>query len=359
MSDFEHLVRETGFLFKADVGQGLQELVVTVSELGLTGTQVASVENLALAGFVKTERLRAAEEALATVQARLKDVEANHAALKQDFAGKPEALKQDHADELADEREAHRSAIAELERQHAAQLAELREALSVRQDVWAHEKSRLMEDHRGALQARDAAEARLKEAHAGDRAQWDAERAALEAAHAQARAGWEREAAEREDDHQAELVRVKAVHTVETTGWERKHDDVKHECAVWEARHRAEHEGIVARNEGAGAEANPYTGDDDLAHTAHEAWRHGWMLRDGLLRLNSHAATLQAERDNLVRAMEKARPEIERLLEDNQRLKTSTEALREEFVRLNTEHEAMRQALEQCEAKLQAWREEG
>lgn len=359
MSDFEQLVRDTGFTFRADLGQGMQEWVVTVSALGLTGTQVASIENLASAGFVPTGQLRAAEESLATVRQRLKDVEANHAALKGDYQGKLEAQAQDHADELAEVREGHQAAIAELERRHAAELAELRDQLSVRQDVWAHEKSRLMEDHQAAMRARDEAEARLRSGFEAERAAWQQERAQLEAAHAEARRAWEQEAAAGASDHDAELVRVKALHQVDQTAWERKHEALAHENAVWEARHRAEREGIAARNAGTEAEDNPYGGDDEVARAAHEAWRHGWMLRDGLLRLNTHAATVQHERDNLVRAMEKAKPEIERLIEENQRLKTSTEALREEFVRLNAEHEATRQALEECQAQLQAWREEG
>jgi hypothetical protein len=216
-----------------------------------------------------------------------------------------------------------------------------------------------MEGHQAALRERDEAEAQLRAAHEAERASWARELSELEASHADDRTTWEQARHALADDHEAELVRVNAVHTVEKTGWERERDALKHEIIVWEARHRAEREGVLARNEGAPAEANPYHGDDEAAQAAHQAWRHGWMLRDGLLRLNEHAATLQTERDNLVRAMERAKPEIERLLEENQRHRTSTEALRDEFVRLNTEHEAMRQALEHCEAKLQAWREEG
>lgn len=359
MSDFEQLVRDTGFTFRADLGQGAQEWVVTVSALGLTGTQVASLENMAMAGFVPTEQLRAAEESLATVRRRLKDVEANHAALKGDYQARLDAQAQDHADELAEVQEGHQAAIAELERRHAAEVAELRDQLSVRQDVWAHEKSRLMEDHQSAMRARDEAEARLRAGHEGDRTAWQEEKARLEAAHAEARAAWERDLAAHAGDHDTELARVQALHGVDRTAWERKHEALAHENAVWEARHRAEREGIAARNASLDAEANPYSGDDEVAQAGHEAWRHGWMLRDGLLRLNTHAATLQHERDNLVRAMEKAKPEIERLIEENQRLKTSTEALREEFVRLNAQHEETRQALEQCQTQLQAWREEG
>ena len=156
---------------------------------------------------------------------------------------------------------------------------------------------------------------------------------------------------------EAEVVRLNAVHSVEKTRLEGDREDLAHEVALRSAHHRAEREGIAARNEGVTADGNPYAGDDEIQQTAHQAWRHGWMLRDGLLRLNEHAATVQAERDNLVKAMEKARPEIERLLEDNQRLRTSTEALRDQYVRLHAEHEATRQALEACQSQLKAWRE--
>jgi prefoldin subunit 5 len=60
-----------------------------------------------------------------------------------------------------------------------------------------------------------------------------------------------------------------------------------------------------------------------------------------------------------MRAMEKARPEVERLLAENQRLTSTAEALRSELVRVNAEHDQTQQALEACQAQLQAWRDEG
>jgi prefoldin subunit 5 len=68
---------------------------------------------------------------------------------------------------------------------------------------------------------------------------------------------------------------------------------------------------------------------------------------------------MQSERDQLMRAMEKARPEVERLLTQNQRLSSTAEALRSELVRANAAHDQTQQALDACQSQLQAWREEG
>jgi hypothetical protein len=68
-----------------------------------------------------------------------------------------------------------------------------------------------------------------------------------------------------------------------------------------EAWKKAEHEGVIARTKGEPVEACPYDeAGDDVAREGHQAWRHGWRLRDVLLDLNEKGRALQAalvERD--------------------------------------------------------------
>lgn len=297
MSDFERLVRETGFLLRGDVGHGEQDMVLTVSALGLTGTQVASLKDVEAAGFVPADRLNQVESALARTRAKLKDLDVNHTALKRDHERKLAALQHEHTAQV----EALESALS-------AQIAAARDAMAARQDTSGREKEA------------------LEDALDDERARRHAEREAAADALLLARAAFE-----------DERGRLSA------------------EIRVWEARQRAEREGIQARNDGAALDSNPYGAADQAAN---QAWRSGWILRDGLLRLNEHAHRLQAERDGLVHAMERARPEVERLLAENQTLKTTAEALRSELVRVNAEHHDTQQALETCLAQLQARRDE-
>lgn len=63
-----------------------------------------------------------------------------------------------------------------------------------------------------------------------------------------------------------------------------------------EAWKRGEHEGVLARNQGSPVEANPHAADapDDAERDGHQAWRHGWRMRDTLLDLSER---LRAERE--------------------------------------------------------------
>lgn len=309
MSDFEDLVRQTGFLLKTDVGQGDQDLVLTVSALGLTGTQVAALKEVEAAGFVRAERLEQAEALLARTQAKLKALDANHTALRGDHARKLEAIARAHEAQVAELNATLKAERDEAQRAIAAQVAAAQAALAARQDAWGREKEALEDALESAQAARQADRESAADTLARARLAFEAERRALQDA-----------------------------------------------IQVWEARQRAEREGIQARNDGAALDANPHAPPESAIH---QAWRGGWTLRDGLLRLNDHAHLMQAERDQLMRAMEKARPEVERMLEENQRLASTAEALRSELVRVNAEHDQTQQALEACQAQLRAWREEG
>jgi chromosome segregation ATPase len=312
MSDFEDLVRQTGFLLKTDVGQGAQDLVLTVSTLGLTGTQVASLKEVEAAGFVKADRLDQAEALLARTQAKLKELDANHTALRGDHARKLEAIARTHEAQLAELNASLTAERDEAQRAIAAQVAAAQAALAARQDAWGREKEALEDAFESAQAARQADREVAADTLAKARLAFEAERRTLQG-----------------------------------------------EIQVWEARQRAEREGIQARNDGAAVDATPYGTNGPAESAAHQAWRGGWTLRDGLLRLNDHAHQMQAERDQLMRAMEKARPEVERMLEENQRLTSTAEALRRELVRVNAEHDQTQQALEACQAQLRSWREEG
>jgi chromosome segregation ATPase len=304
MSDFEQLVRETGFVIRADVGQGEQELVLTVSTLALSGTQVASLENLAQAGFVKADRLQRAEEGLAVAQARVKEFDERHATLRAEYAQRTADLKQENEEDLADAEAEFNERLAAQQRAFDAQLAEAREAMARRQDVWAHERERLLDEHHEAA------------------------------------AAWERER-----DRLLQEASAAAI------AWNTERDRLSTANAVWEARHRAEREGIQARNDGTPLDANPHGGETEPEQAAHRAWHHGWTLRDGLLRLNEHAALLQSERDSLIRSMERAKPEIERLMAENQHFRAAAEAMQQELAQTKT-------ALAQCEGQLKQWRDE-
>lgn len=139
MSDFEDLVRQTGFLLKTDVGQGAQDLVLTVSALGLTGTQVASLNEVEAAGFVKADRLRQAEALLARTKAKLEALDANHTALRGDHARKLEAIARAHEAQLAE-----LNARLEAGRDEARRLSDLAHHVQAERDrlTQAMEKAR-------------------------------------------------------------------------------------------------------------------------------------------------------------------------------------------------------------------------
>lgn len=74
---------------------------------------------------------------------------------------------------------------------------------------------------------------------------------------------------------------------------------------VWK---KAELEGVTARTRGEALDQNPYAEHgDDVAKEGHQAWRHGWRLRDVLLDLNLRLKEAQgaiAARDQLLATLQ-------------------------------------------------------
>lgn len=80
---------------------------------------------------------------------------------------------------------------------------------------------------------------------------------------------------------------------VERAGWQSSRAALEARARRGELWRQAEHEGVVARNRGEGAEANPYGADDPIDEVGHQAWRHGWRVRDTLITLNERVRRLQ------------------------------------------------------------------
>ena len=75
-----------------------------------------------------------------------------------------------------------------------------------------------------------------------------------------------------------------------------------------EAWKKAEIEGVTARTRGEALESNPYAeAGDEVAREGHQAWRHGWRLRDVLLDLSARLKETQdtlAARDALLATLQ-------------------------------------------------------
>ena len=88
----------------------------------------------------------------------------------------------------------------------------------------------------------------------------------------------------------------------------REREELEARARRGEAWKKAELEGVTARTRGEALEANPYEeGGDDVAREGHQAWRHGWRLRDVLLDLNvklKEANATIATRDARIAALE-------------------------------------------------------
>ncbi|MEB3328895.1 MAG: hypothetical protein VKQ33_06650 [Candidatus Sericytochromatia bacterium] len=79
--------------------------------------------------------------------------------------------------------------------------------------------------------------------------------------------------------------------------WQAERQALEARARRGELWRQAEHEGVVARNRGEGPEANPYGIEDPGDEIGHQAWRHGWRVRDTLITLNERVHRLLEVRD--------------------------------------------------------------
>ncbi len=88
----------------------------------------------------------------------------------------------------------------------------------------------------------------------------------------------------------------------------REREELEARARRGEAWKKAELEGVTARTRGEALAANPYVeADDEAAKEGHQAWRHGWRLRDVLLDLNVRLKDAQgalAARDQLLATLQ-------------------------------------------------------
>ncbi|MEB3222625.1 MAG: hypothetical protein VKS61_11155 [Candidatus Sericytochromatia bacterium] len=89
-----------------------------------------------------------------------------------------------------------------------------------------------------------------------------------------------------------------AAHLAELDAWQAERRELQARARRGELWRQAEHEGVVARNRGDGPEANPYGVEDPVEEVGHQAWRHGWRVRDTLITLNERVRRLQEARDD-------------------------------------------------------------
>lgn len=86
--------------------------------------------------------------------------------------------------------------------------------------------------------------------------------------------------------------------------WAKEREELDVRTRRGEAWKKAELEGVTARTRGEALEANPHAeAGDEVEREAHQAWRHGWRLRDVLLDLNVRLKEAQgaiAARDALL-----------------------------------------------------------
>jgi hypothetical protein len=83
----------------------------------------------------------------------------------------------------------------------------------------------------------------------------------------------------------------------EQESWRAERRELEARARRGELWRQAEHEGVVARNRGDGPEANPYGIEDPVEEVGHQAWRHGWRVRDTLITLNERVRRLQEARE--------------------------------------------------------------
>lgn len=101
---------------------------------------------------------------------------------------------------------------------------------------------------------------------------------------------------------------------------------------------QAEHEGVVARNRGEALEANPYAGDDPVSEVGHQAWRHGFRVRDTLIGLNERIRTLS---ETLEADRQAGAQEISQLKETLTRSEEAGQQLKAELTRLRLRNQQM------------------
>lgn len=89
---FDTLVRQNGAVFRAS--PEADEQVVTISDLNLSGSQVATEADLMMAGYVKRARLTEAEAALARAEAERAEVAAQADAEKRALAAEHDAVRE-------------------------------------------------------------------------------------------------------------------------------------------------------------------------------------------------------------------------------------------------------------------------
>lgn len=102
------------------------------------------------------------------------------------------------------------------------------------------------------------------------------------------------------DEQRQAMIAEKQAREQELRGFEaaraREREELEARARRGEAWKKAELEGVTARTRGEALEANPYEeAGDDAAREGHQAWRHGWRLRDVLLDLSAKLKDTQGE----------------------------------------------------------------
>ncbi|MEB3197811.1 MAG: hypothetical protein VKP62_11465 [Candidatus Sericytochromatia bacterium] len=90
--DFQSLVRQSGIVFTADVGQGPEEWVLAIASPNLARTQVATQADLVAAGYIRQEALVHLEAERERLTALLHTLEEQRASLQAQRRGHDEAL---------------------------------------------------------------------------------------------------------------------------------------------------------------------------------------------------------------------------------------------------------------------------
>lgn len=147
---------------------------------------------------------------------------------------------------------------------------------------------------------------------------------------------------EAERDRLSTLLRVADEHisslNESKTGVQQQLNDMEQRAKRGEAWRQAEHEGVVARNRGEDVDANPYKEQDPISEVGHQAWRHGFRVRDTLIGLNERIRNLG---ETLDATRQSHAEEVSQLQQNLRDLESTSQELTGELARLRQRNQQL------------------